>query len=126
MVLGVIVIAVQVDVQQRQRQVADEEDDTGDNSGEPVHVAGVYRMLSQACSAATHGVGNPISRTALAFNGPPDTSEPTRVGRPGEAGSPSASGSELGVHRSRCARFLRGGASRLGQPLAVRHHAGET
>ena len=29
MVLGVIVVAVQVNVQQRQRQIADDQDDTG-------------------------------------------------------------------------------------------------
>lgn len=51
-VLGVIVIAVQVHVQQRQPQVADEEHDTGERSGNPGHVARVYRITSNASSTA--------------------------------------------------------------------------
>ena len=52
MVLGVIVIVVQVDVQQRQRPVAEDQDDTGENRGDPLHGARVYPSWQTRGSAA--------------------------------------------------------------------------
>lgn len=46
-VLRMVVIAVQVNVQQRRRPVADEQRDTGESSDQPLHVSRVYCILRQ-------------------------------------------------------------------------------